>query len=63
MASRWQTMLDRMIGSQPPDWNRPCRARAPLGYEDRLLFSPLFRPIRSAVKRFRQGKVSSIGVT
>jgi glycosyltransferase involved in cell wall biosynthesis len=63
MANRWQTMLDGMIGSQAPDWSRGCRAGPPLGYEKRLLFNPLFRPLRSAVKRFRQGKANSIGAT
>jgi len=61
MASRWEAMLDRMSGDQVPDWSRPCRARAPLGYEERLLFSPLFRPIRSAVKRFRRRNAHSAG--
>ena len=59
MASRWEAMLNQMNGDQVPDWSRPCRARAPLGYDQRFLFSPLFRPIRSAVKRFRRRNAHS----
>lgn len=61
MANRWQTMLDGMIGSQAPGWTRVCRAGPPLGSEKRLLFNPLFRPLRSAVKRFRRGKANLTG--
>jgi hypothetical protein len=63
MASRWETMLDRMIGDSKPDWSRPCKAGPPLGYESRLMFHPIFRPFRSAVKRYRLGKTNSAGIT
>lgn len=59
MASRWEAMLDGMLGSKTPEWSIPCRASAPLGYEKRLLFKPIFRPIRSAMKRFRYGNPPS----
>ncbi|RYD46270.1 MAG: glycosyltransferase [Verrucomicrobiaceae bacterium] len=63
MASRWEAMLDRMMGDSEPDWGRPCRAGAPLGHESRLMFNPIFRPFRSAVKRYRLGKANSAGIT
>lgn len=61
MASRWEAMLDGMIGQQRPDWKQVCRAGPPLGFERQLLFNPVFRPLRSAVKRFRRGQNHSFG--
>jgi glycosyltransferase involved in cell wall biosynthesis len=54
MTKRWETMLNLHGKLQSPDWSRPLRATAPMELAGDWKFSPLLRPLRRAMKRFRQ---------
>lgn len=51
MARRWEEMLDSISPEAAPVWAESCHAIPPLGHEGYLKYLPLFRPVRSFLKR------------
>jgi hypothetical protein len=53
MARRWVEMLEAHLPAKVPEWNRSCKATAPMELDGKWQFSPAMRPVRKMLKRLK----------